>query len=89
MFDDFAMGDLKAQIHQHLLMVEEVLGGMDLHLRLLDRRLERVEELLGVRPEGIAASGCIADVQRAKDELLRIRELFRQLWETQVRRIEG
>ena len=79
MFDDFAMGDLKAQIHQHLLMVEEVLGG----------RLERVEELLGVRPEGIAASGCIADVQRAKDELLRIRELFRQLWETQVRRIEG
>ena len=54
MFDDFAMGDLKAQIHQHLLMVEEVLGGMDLHLRLLDRRLERVEELLGVRPEGIA-----------------------------------
>ena len=89
MFDDFAMGDLKAQIHQHLLMVEEVLGGMDLHLRLLDRRLERVEELLGVRPEGIAASGCIEDVESAIDDLLIIRELLSLLWETQVRRIEG
>lgn len=52
MFDDFAMGDLKSQIQQHLLMVEEVLGGMDINLRALDKRLGRIEELLGVSPEG-------------------------------------
>ena len=89
MFDDFAMGDLKSQIQQHLLMVEKVLGGMDINLRALDKRLGRIEELLGVGPEGVASSGCIADVERVKGELSRIRELFRQLWQMQVRRTEG
>lgn len=71
------MTELRSQIEQHILMVEEVLGGMDTFIQRLERRVSRIEEGLGLEPEGISASGWIADLQRVKTELASIRSLVK------------
>ncbi|GMV68490.1 MAG: hypothetical protein AMXMBFR76_09290 [Pseudomonadota bacterium] len=77
MFEEFTTGELRSQIEQHLLMVEEVLGGVDTFIQRLEKRVSRIEEGLGIEPEGISASGWIADLQRVKAELSAIRNLVK------------
>ena len=45
MFESTTQQELRAQMEQHLLMVEEVLGGMDQFVQGLERRIARIEEL--------------------------------------------
>lgn len=73
MFEELTMSQLRSQIEQHLMMVEEVLGGMDTFIQRLEKRVSRIEEGLGLEPEGISASGWVADLQRIKSELSAIR----------------
>lgn len=73
MFESVTQQDLRAQMEQHLLMVEEVLGGLDQFVQGLERRITRIEEGLGLEPEGLSASGWVADLQRVKVELARLR----------------
>lgn len=77
MFEELTMRELRSQIEQHILMVEEVLGGMDTFIQRLEKRVSRIEVGLGFEPEGISASGWIADLQRAKTELSAIRNLVK------------
>lgn len=65
--------DLRTQMEQHLLMVEEVLGGLDQFVQGLERRITRIEEGLGLEPEGIDSTGWVADLQRVKAELAQLR----------------
>ena len=74
MFDAVTQKDLRAQMEQHLLMVEEVLGGLDQFVQGLERRITRIEEGLGLEPEGLSASGWVADVQRLKVEVAQLRK---------------
>ena len=74
MFEAVTQKDLRAQMEQHLLMVEEVLGGLDQFVQGLERRIARVEEGLGLEPEGVSASGWVADLQRLKAELAKPRD---------------
>lgn len=69
MFSSVTQAELRAQMEQHLLMVEEVLGGLDQFVQGLERRIARIEEGLGLEPEGLSASGWVADLQRLKAEL--------------------
>ena len=78
MFEELTMRELRSQIEQHLLMVEEVLGGMDTFVQRLEKRVSRIEDGLGLEPEGISASGWVADLQRVKSELVAIRGLIKQ-----------
>lgn len=73
MFSSMTQADLRAQMEQHLLMVEEVLGGLDQFVQGLERRITRIEEGLGLEPEGLSASGWVADLQRLKAELAQLR----------------
>jgi hypothetical protein len=73
MFEAVAQTNLRAQMEQHLLMVEEVLGGLDQFVQGLERRITRIEEGLGLEPEGVSASGWVADLQRVKAELAQLR----------------
>lgn len=73
MFDAVTQKELRAQMEQHLLMVEEVLGGLDQFVQGLERRITRIEEGLGLEPDGISASGWVADLQRVKAELAKLR----------------
>jgi hypothetical protein len=73
MLSSVTQGDLRAQMEQHLLMVEEVLGGIDQFVQGLERRITRIEEGLGLEPEGVSASGWVADLQRVKAELSQLR----------------
>lgn len=73
MFEAVTQKDLRAQMEQHLLMVEEVLGGLDQFVQGLERRIARIEEGLGLEPEGVSASGWVADLQRLKAELPKLR----------------
>ena len=66
MFSSVTQADLRVQMEQHLLMVEEVLGGLDQFVQGLEQRITRIEEGLGLEPNGISATGWVADVQRAK-----------------------
>lgn len=74
MFETSTHKDLRAQMEQHLLMVEEVLGGLDQFVQGLERRVTRIEEGLGLEPEGLSASGWVADLQRLKADLARSRQ---------------
>lgn len=74
MFEAVTQKDLRAQMEQHLLMVEEVLGGLDQFAQGLERRIARIEEGLGLEPEGVSASGWVADLQRVKAELATMRK---------------
>ncbi len=73
MFESVTQSQLRAQMEQHLLMVEEVLGGLDQFVQGLERRITRIEEGLGLEPDGISASGWVADLQRVKAELAKLR----------------
>lgn len=73
MFESVTQSELRAQMEQHLLMVEEVLGGLDQFVQGLERRISRIEEGLGLEPDGISASGWVADLQRVKAELAKLR----------------
>lgn len=73
MFSSVTQADLRAQMEQHLLMVEEVLGGFDQFVQGLGRRITRIEEGLGLEPEGVSASGWVADLQRVRAELAQLR----------------
>lgn len=73
MFDSLTQTELRAQMEQHLLMVEEVLGGLDQFVQGLERRITRIEEGLGLEPDGLSASGWIAELQRVKAELAAMR----------------
>jgi hypothetical protein len=74
MFEAVTQKDLRAQMEQHLLMVEEVLGGLDQFVQGLERRVARIEEGLGLEPEGVSASGWVADLQRVKAQLATMRK---------------
>ena len=74
MFESVTQKDLRTQMEQHLLMVEEVLGGLDQFAQGLERRITRIEEGLGLEPEGVSTSGWVADLQRVKAELARLRK---------------
>lgn len=73
MFSSVSQAELRAQMEQHLLMVEEVLGGLDQFVQGLERRITRIEEGLGLEPEGVSASGWVADLQRVRAELAQLR----------------
>ena len=73
MFDTMSQTDLRTQMEQHLLMVEEVLGGLDQFVQGLEQRITRIEEGLGLEPEGIDSTGWVADLQRVKAELAQLR----------------
>ncbi len=73
MFDSVTQADLRAQMEQHLLMVEEVLGGLDQFVQGLERRIARIEDGLGLEPDGVSTSGWVADLQRVKAELSKLR----------------
>ena len=73
MFSSVTQADLRAQMEQHLLMGEEVLGGLDQFVQGLERRITRIEEGLGLEPEGVSASGWVADLQRVRAELAQLR----------------
>lgn len=77
MLDAITQGDLRQQMERHLLMVEEVLGGMDLFLKGLEHRVTRIEEELGLEPDGVSTTGLVADLQRIKYELTSIRKQSR------------
>ena len=74
MFEAVTQKDLRAQMEQHLLMVEEVLGGLDQFVQGLERRINRIEEGLGLEPKGQSAYGWLADLQRVKAELALLRK---------------
>lgn len=74
MFESITQQDLRAQMEQHLLMVEEVLGGLDQFVQGLEQRITRIEEGLGLEPDGVSTSGWVADLQRTKAELAKLRK---------------
>lgn len=74
MFESATQQELRAQMEQHLLMVEEVLGGMDQFVQGLERRIARIEEGLGLEPDGLSASGWVADLQRLKAQVAKMRQ---------------
>lgn len=73
MFEAITQTELRTQMEQHLLMVEEVLGGLDQFVQGLERRITHIEEGLGLEPEGVSASGWVADLQRLKVEIAQLR----------------
>lgn len=75
MLESVTLHELRARMEQHLLMVEEVLGGMDVFLQALAQRVTRIEEGLGLQPEGISVTGWVAELQRLKSELESVRQL--------------
>ncbi len=74
MFESTTQQELRAQMEQHLLMVEEVLGGMDQFVQRLERRIARIEEGLGLEPDGLSASGRVADLKRLKAQVAKMRQ---------------
>lgn len=73
MFEAVTQTELRGQMEQHLLMVEEVLGGLDQFVQGLERRITRIEEGLGLEPDGLSATGWVADLQRVKADLATLR----------------
>lgn len=51
MFESVTQTELRARMEQHLLMVE---------VQGLERRIARIEEGLGLEPQGVSASGWVA-----------------------------
>jgi len=70
---DVSLKDLRLRMDEHLMAVEEVLGGLDLYVQQLDSRVTRVERLLGIEPEGLALNGALADFQRLSVLVERLR----------------
>ena len=74
MFESITQNELRSQMEQHLLMVEEVLGGMDQFIQRLEVRITRIEEGLGLEPEGVSSVGWVADLERLKAEVAKLRQ---------------
>ena len=74
MFESITQNELRSQMEQHLLMVEEVLGGMDQFIQRLEGRITRIEEGLGLEPEGVSSVGWVADLERLKAEVAKLRQ---------------
>lgn len=72
MFEAVTQKELRAQMEQHLIMMEEVLGGLDQFVQRLEGRITRIEEGLGLEPEGISASGWVAELQRVKTQMSKL-----------------
>lgn len=64
MNSDFTMKGIRERMEEHLLAVEEVLGGLDLYVQQLETRVARIEDVLGLEPDGLTTSGAIARLQR-------------------------
>lgn len=64
MMGDLTLKDLRSRMNEHLLAVEEVLGGLDLFVQQLEGRLARVEDVLGLDPEGMTTQGALAKLHR-------------------------
>ncbi len=64
MIGDVTLKELRSRMDEHLLAVEEVLGGLDLYVQQLERRIARIEELLGLDPDGLTTQGALAQLQR-------------------------
>lgn len=73
MFEGMTLQDLRKQMEEHLLMVEEVLGGLDTYVQQLEGRVVRVEKALGLEPEGLATAGALAQLQRLAVEIQKLR----------------
>ena len=73
MLSGITLQDLRSQMEEHLLMVEEVLGGLDLYIQNLEKRLERLELLLGLEDEGVSTRGVLAEIQRLSNQLAQLR----------------
>lgn len=64
MIGDVTLKDLRIRMDEHLMAVEEVLGGLDLYVQQLDQRLARIEDELGLDPDGLTTQGALARLQR-------------------------
>ena len=64
MIGDVTLKELRSRMDEHLLAVEEVLVGLDLYVQQLERRIARIEELLGLDPDGLTTQGALAQLQR-------------------------
>jgi hypothetical protein len=64
MLGDVSLNDLRSRMEEHLMAVEEVLGGLDLYAQQLEARLARIEEALGLDPDGVTTGGALAQLQR-------------------------
>ena len=64
MMGDVTLKDLRSRMDEHLMAVEEVLGGLDLYVQQLEGRLARVEGVLGLDPDGLTIHGALAQLQR-------------------------
>lgn len=73
MFEGMTLQDIRKQMEEHLLMVEEVLGGLDTYVQQLEGRLIRVEKALGLEREGLATNGALAQLQRLSVEMQKLR----------------
>lgn len=69
MFETVTQKELRGQMEQHLLMMEEVLGGLDQFVQGLDRRIAAIEEGLGIEADGISASGWVAELHRLRQDI--------------------
>jgi hypothetical protein len=63
-----SLDDLRARIDEHLLMIEEVLGGMDAFLTRLEVRVRRTEELLGIASTA-EYPGLPGELRKIREEL--------------------
>lgn len=73
MIDGMTLSALRTRMDEHLMAVEEVLGGLDLYVQQIEGRLERIERALGLEAEGISTQGALADLQRLSMLVERIR----------------
>jgi len=73
MFEAVTQKELRGQIEQHLLMMEEVLGGLDQFVQGLERRIVAIEEGLGIEADGISASGWVAELHRLRQDMSLLR----------------
>ena len=64
MINGVSLGALRTRMDEHLMAVEEVLGGLDLYVQLIDARVARIEHALGIEAEGLSTQGALADLQR-------------------------
>jgi hypothetical protein len=64
MINGVSLGDLRTRMDEHLMAVEEVLGGLDLYVQQIEIRVARIERALGIEAEGISTQGALADLQR-------------------------
>lgn len=74
MFKKVTLDELKEQMEEHLLMVEEVLGGLDQFVQGLERRVSRIEDELGLTPDSEESNGWIAELKTLKLELKKLRD---------------